>query len=97
MPPRRRLTEGRPPWGGARAQRLTRAVLARDYDDRLGYAPCHHCGGPATSADHYPVARSDGGPDTLDNLKAACLPCNISRGVQLHYDRHHPPPPSRRW
>lgn len=97
MPPRRRLTAGRPPWGGARAQRLTAAVLERDLDGRLGYAPCFHCGARSTSADHYPVPRSEGGPDTLDNLVASCLGCNIARGVQLHYDRHHPPPPSRTW
>lgn len=97
MPPRRRLTEGRPPWGGARAKRLKLAVLARDHDDRLGYPPCYHCGRPATSADHYPIPRSEGGPDTLDNLVSACLPCNVSRGVQLYQDRTSPPPPSRRW
>lgn len=97
MPPRRRLTQGRPPWGGARAKRLKLAVLARDHDDALGYAPCFHCGKPATSADHYPVPRSEGGPDTLDNLVAACLPCNVARGVQLYQDRTRPPPPSRVW
>ena len=97
MPPRRRLTDGRPPWGGSRAQRLTAAVLARDTDDRRGYAPCFHCGAPATTADHYPVPRSEGGPDTLDNLVPACLPCNVSRGVKLYWDRTHAPPPSRRW
>lgn len=87
----------RRPWGGRRSQLLRAAVLARDVDLDLGYTPCYWCGRPATSADHYPIPRSDGGPDTLDNLVAACLPCNISRGVQMHYDRHHPPPPSRRW
>jgi hypothetical protein len=97
MPARRRLTEGRPPWGGARAKRLKLAVLARDYDDRLGYTPCHHCGKPATSADHYPVARIDGAPDTLDALVAACLPCNVSRGVAMWQERGRPPPPSRVW
>lgn len=97
MPPRRRLTEGRPPWGGARAKRLKLAVLARDYDDRLGFTPCYHCGRPATSADHYPIPRSEGGPDSLDNLVSACLPCNVSRGVQLYQDRTSAPPPSRRW
>lgn len=97
MTPRRRLTDGRPPWGGSRAKRLKLAVLSRDYDDRLGYAPCFHCGAPATSADHYPVPRSEGGADALDNLVAACLPCNVARGVQLYQERTRPPAPSRRW
>jgi 5-methylcytosine-specific restriction endonuclease McrA len=87
----------RPPWGGRRAQRLTAAVLTRDHDDRLGYAPCRWCGEAATTADHWPIARAQGGPDTLDNLVAACLPCNTARGVKLWQDRRRPPVPSRRW
>jgi 5-methylcytosine-specific restriction endonuclease McrA len=89
--------DGRPRWAGARSTALRAAVLDRDYDAALGYAPCHWCGRPANSADHHPIPRSAGGPDTMDNLVAACLPCNISRGVQLHYERTHPPPPSRQW
>jgi HNH endonuclease/AAA domain len=60
-------------WGGRRAQALTRAVLERD-----GYR-CVYCGGPATTADHI-VPRSAGGTDSMDNLRAACRPCNSSRG-----------------
>ena len=78
-------------WGGSAAQRLTAAVLERD--GRV----CHWCGGFATSADHYPVARCDGGPDTLDNLVAACMPCNQRRGGQLMAERRLPPTPSRLW
>lgn|GEM_PF-2871842 len=88
---------GRPRWGGTRSRALVAAVLARDLDPALGFAPCRWCGAPATSADHYPVPRSDGGPDTLDNLVAACLPCNVARGVQLAQQRRSPPPPSRPW
>jgi hypothetical protein len=84
-------------WGGKRAQALTAAVMARDYDPALGYTPCHWCGEPATSFDHWPIARTDGGPDTLDNGVAACLPCNTSRGVKLWQDRRAPPVPSRQW
>ena len=91
------MADQRPAWGGRRAQRLTAAVLARDRDDALGYAPCRWCGRPATTADHWPIARVEGGPDTLDNLVAACLPCNVARGVQLYQERTRPPAPSRRW
>ena len=84
-------------WGGRPAQRLTAAVLARDHDPALGYAPCLHCGRPANSADHWPVARVDGAPDTLDALVSACLPCNQSRGAVLGLQRRHPPAPSRQW
>ena len=87
----------RPRWGGRRAQALTRAVLARDFDPALGYTPCRWCGGVATSGDHWPVARVDGGPDTVDAMVSACLPCNVSRGVRLQQDRARPPVPSRRW
>ena len=85
-------------WGGRRAGRIRSAVLARDYDPTLGYTPCHWCGAAATTADHHPVARMDGGPDTLDNLVSACLPCNASRGAILgNAARTAPLPPSRPW
>lgn len=84
-------------WGGRRAQLLTAQVLARDYDPDLGYTPCRWCGQPARTADHWPVARVDGGPDTLANLIAACGPCNSSRGATLGNYRRTAPPPSRAW
>lgn len=61
-------------WGGPEAQQLTRAVIARDG------GICHLCGeGGADSADHV-ISRAMGGPDTLDNLKAAHLLCNLRKG-----------------
>jgi HNH endonuclease len=85
-------------WGGRRAQALTRLVLARDHDPTLGYPPCRWCGAPATTADHWPVARMDGGPDDPANLIAACLTCNTSRGATLgNRARTRPAPPSRQW
>lgn len=91
------MSDQRPPWGGRRAQRLTAAVLARDYDDALGYTPCRWCGRPATTFDHWPIARVEGGPDDLANGVAACRPCNAARGVQLWEQRRAAPTPSRRW
>lgn len=85
-------------WGGRRAQRITAGVLARDHSAALGFAPCYWCGRPATTADHYPIARCDGGPDTDDNLVSACLPCNASRGAAITNARRTSyPPPSRAW
>lgn len=37
------------------------------------------CLGTATTADHI-IPASQGGPDTPDNLRAACQPCNQHRG-----------------
>jgi 5-methylcytosine-specific restriction endonuclease McrA len=91
------VTDHRPPWGGRPAQRLTAAVLARDLDPDLGYAPCKWCGTRATTADHWPIARVEGGPDSLDNLVAACRPCNTARGVRTWEQRRAGPVPSRRW
>lgn len=84
-------------WGGASATRRRLACLARDYDDALGYTPCRWCGQEATTADHWPIARSEGGPDTLDNLVSACMPCNAKRGAELLVQRRRPPAPSRVW
>ena len=87
-----------PRWGGAAATRLTALVLARDYDAALGYTPCHWCAGRATSADHWPIGRDEGGPDTLDNLIPACMPCNQARGgTYTAHKRANRPKPSRQW
>ncbi len=69
--------------GGSRGwRRLVAATLARD-----GYR-CQmtrngaRCGLPATTADHI-IPRALGGTDTLDNLQAACVPCNLAAGAKL--------------
>lgn len=63
-------------WGGRRARRLVALCLAT-YGD-----VCHlagpMCKGKATTADHL-VTRSAGGPDTIANVRPACLPCNQAR------------------
>lgn len=88
----------RPPWGGRAAAKLTAACLALGFRDDLGYTPCHWCGRPAGTADHWPVARIDGGLDHLANLVPACRPCNSSRGATAgNLRRSVPPTPTRRW
>ena len=84
-------------WGGRHAEKWRRAVLARHYDYDKGFTPCHWCGMPANSADHYPVSRADGGQDTMANLVPACIPCNSRRGAVQVNGRARVPPPSRSW
>lgn len=81
----------RPAWAGALSRNLTRAVLLRDG------GICHWCGGVATSFDHWPVARSEGGADSLDNGVASCLPCNQARGAAMMRERRRRVGPSRDW
>jgi 5-methylcytosine-specific restriction endonuclease McrA len=66
--------------GSTHASRQRRlAVLAR-----AGYH-CFYCTAPATIADHYiPLAK--GGPDSEENIVAACPPCNSKKGDQLPDD-----------
>jgi len=67
--------------GYTRAWRtLAKRVLKRDQ------FICHWCGGLATTADHV-VAKADGGTDAMDNLVAACKPCNDSRGGHTSQER----------
>jgi hypothetical protein len=62
-------------------RRLRLIVLERDR-----YI-CRHCGAPATTADHHPIAKADGGPTTVDNLVAACTRCNSSGGAAIRTRR----------
>ena len=53
------------------------------------------CPRPATSVDHI-VPRSRGGDNGLDNLRAACGPCNSrrgDRGASFKTGRSTPPSP----
>ena len=72
----------RPRRNGRAGSALTARVV------REGGGVCYWCACPATTRDHYPVPHSAGGPDTLGNLVAACLPCNAAR-----HDTPHPPRP----
>lgn len=76
---RRALT----PAGGSRSwRRLVDATLQRDgYVCRMT-RDGHPCGAPATTANHV-VPRALGGTDSLDNLEAACVPCNLRAGAKL--------------
>jgi 5-methylcytosine-specific restriction endonuclease McrA len=52
---------------------LRRAVLNRDQHT------CAYCGKEATQVDHV-VPVSAGGSQDMDNLVAACAPCNNAKG-----------------
>jgi len=95
---RRQGATVRRPWRGDYATRITAALLRLHHDVDLGYAPCHWCGQQATTADHWPVGRDEGGPDTMDNLVPACRSCNSRRGAQYtNAKRARPGTPSREW
>src|ERR1700733_6754577 len=56
--------------------RLSAAVLKRDrYECQLQLPGCL---GRATTADHI-IPKSRGGTATMDNLQAACRPCNSAK------------------
>ena len=46
---------------------------------------CIYCGGLATSVDHL-IPRMARGPDSADNLVAACRSCNSSKGARDLFD-----------
>jgi 5-methylcytosine-specific restriction endonuclease McrA len=72
-------------------QALTAAVLKRDgYRCRLAYPDV--CTTVATTADHT-VSRKVAG-DGLDNLVAACRPCNLKKGDP---SKHDPESRGDRW
>lgn len=57
---------------------MTRAaVLARDH------YTCVYCGATEDIACDHVHPRSRGGQDTMENLVAACTPCNSSKGGKL--------------
>ena len=86
-------------WTGDYARKWTRLTLAH-------YGTiCHLCGQDgATTADHR-IPRSQGGSDTLGNLRPAHKHCNIVRRTQplSQWFAKHPLPtrptaaPSREW
>lgn len=62
-----------PCWKGAHRDAVTAMVLAQS-------SVCWICRGPATTADHI-QPRSQGGDDSPENCRPACLPCNSGRGT----------------
>jgi 5-methylcytosine-specific restriction endonuclease McrA len=57
-------------------RRTVAAVLQRDgYRCQIAGPLCE---GRAETCDHI-VARNDGGPDTMSNLRAVCRPCHNTR------------------
>ncbi len=51
-------------------------------EELIRQAPCHYCGGPGGSVDHFiPLAR--GGAHVFDNLRPACGRCNSRKRDRL--------------
>lgn len=66
-------------------KKIRKQVLNRD-----AYT-CTYCGNQATEVDHiWPKAK--GGEDTLDNLVAACKPCNIRKRDSVFLGEGSTPP-----
>lgn len=86
------MTDQRPalgrPW-----QRIVDQTIREEPDCRLRYPGI--CTGHSQTADHI-TPRSQGGPDTRDNTRGACHPCNQHRSDHpdptTDTDRH-----SRQW
>lgn len=74
-------------WGGRRAQKLTRVTL--DTKGRACVLALPGCTRVATTA-HHVIPHSLRGPDTLDNLVPACLPCNQRQGARVNVDGRPP-------
>lgn len=87
------------PWAGGSTyawRRLRIVVLNRDsWRCQIPKADGSLCLAPATHVDHI-VPRSKGGAHLdMANLRAACAPCNLSRGPGRP-PRTEPAPPRRR-
>jgi 5-methylcytosine-specific restriction endonuclease McrA len=70
----------------ARARLRNYDHAARDYVAILALDPCCYCGVASDHIDHIePI--SCGGPNTSDNLTAACMPCNVVKSAKplLHF------------
>lgn len=62
---------------------LGRGSLTKEIIARLHLLPCGYCGVmPAMGVDHV-IPMSRGGPNALDNLVAACWPCNSRKRARL--------------
>jgi 5-methylcytosine-specific restriction endonuclease McrA len=73
--------------------RLRLAVLARD--EFVCQLRLEGCVLVATHADH--VNRRETHGDGLDNLQAACKPCNLKKGQPKQADPKHDPPSGAWW
>ena len=86
------------PAGSTRRWRqLRRLVLIRDsYRCRVLTAGGAECGAFATHVDHI-TPRVHGGTDSVENLRAACAACNLSRGAGRPPTRPVPRSAPTRW
>jgi hypothetical protein len=82
---------GRPQWGGNTVVRVRQLIVHRDGgrclmpldDGRL-------CLAPATQVDHITPRSEGGSPFDPDNLRAACMPCNVYAGHMLAASKFGP-------
>ena len=65
-------------WRLRAGETAIKAIGVRDERKKLG-GECVYCGRAADTVDHL-IPRLAGGPDSADNLVAACKECNASKG-----------------
>lgn len=88
------------PYSDPEWRRVRPIVLARDEHRCQIHGP--RCTGQGTDVDHRIPLDEGGAPFDLDNLRAACPPCNRGRGqarlaALAKLNRQTPPAPSREW
>lgn len=59
--------------GALRTERIAPSIIAAIRRQR-----CTYCGGSGGTVDHF-IPLSRGGTDTLENLRPACITCNVSK------------------
>lgn len=69
---------------------LRKVILERDRHECQIAGP--RCTGTATQVDHI-VPHAYGGDSSMDNLRAACKPCNSAAGARLRTGRFLDTPP----
>jgi 5-methylcytosine-specific restriction endonuclease McrA len=71
--------------GSTSASRKRRQTVLDKAKDRNGIPCCFYCSAEADRADHFvPVAA--GGADSIENMVAACTPCNGHKGKRMPAD-----------
>jgi 5-methylcytosine-specific restriction endonuclease McrA len=80
----RRKAEGRT---GERGSTHASRQRRRNVLERANHR-CFYCTASASIADHY-IPLAEGGPDTEENMVAACVPCNSKKGDGMPDDFLH--------
>jgi len=67
---------------GVVRKRWERSAARRDWLDAHEADDCEECAGGPVTADHIVPLVRGGSPDSLDNLRPLCGPCNSRKGLR---------------